>query len=445
MSLPARESLLSTKSCRSGCLLSAITDLALTNSPCNDPASVSPRQGDDVLPTRSPVPASRASHGGRLLALDQLRGFVVVLVVLHHALLAYCTFGHVDRLHYALSTAPIVDARRWIGFDFAVTLNDGFFMPLLFLLSGLFVRDSLARKKPMRFLSGRLLRLGLPFVVAELLVIPLAYYPSFLQAGGAPGFQAFWMQTVTVGPWPSGPPWFITVLLLFDIAATLLRIPPRRNLSVPDGSGVVRPGRCFGVLLVVSLLVYLPSLIVFGPTRWLSVGPVAVQASRILLYAAYFAAGVTLGAGGTGGLRRFGEATALHWAGWAALAFLTSAAFLAIRPLLAAASGGPSGRTELIFGGLALATYCAAASFALLALFLRFGGRPGPFWTSLAANGFVIDLLHYPVVTWVQYALLPFPVGALVKGPITFGIALVTSWVGAVLLRRSSGLARVIP
>jgi fucose 4-O-acetylase-like acetyltransferase len=115
------------------------------------------------------------SSGERLLALDQLRGFVIVLVVLHHAILAYCTFGHIDRVHYVLSTAPIVDAQRWIGFDLAVSLNDGFFMPQLFLLSGLFVRDDLARKKPFGFLRGRLLRLGLPFAVAELTVVPLAY------------------------------------------------------------------------------------------------------------------------------------------------------------------------------------------------------------------------------------------------------------------------------
>lgn len=44
--------------------------------------------------------------------------------------------------------------------------------------------DGLARKKPLCFLRGRLLRLGLPFTVAELTIMPLAYYPSFLQAGG---------------------------------------------------------------------------------------------------------------------------------------------------------------------------------------------------------------------------------------------------------------------
>jgi glucans biosynthesis protein C len=98
------------------------------------------RRNPTTSEARPPAPE------GRLTALDRLRGALVGLVVLHHAVLAYCTFGRVDRIHYHLSTAPIVDPQSWIGFDVLVRLDDAFFMPLLFLLSGLFVRDGLARK-----------------------------------------------------------------------------------------------------------------------------------------------------------------------------------------------------------------------------------------------------------------------------------------------------------
>jgi asparagine N-glycosylation enzyme membrane subunit Stt3 len=181
---------------------------------------------------------------GRFHELDQLRGFVIVLVVLHHAILAYGTLGHIDRAHYALSTAPVVDSQRWFGFDLAIALNDGFFMQLLFFLSGLFVWDSLVRKKALRFLRGRLLRLALPFAVAEVTVVPLAYYPSFLQAGGTPGFRGFWLQTITIGPWPSGPPWFIGILFLFDAAAALVFALPGRAVLSPLSLAVPVPTRC---------------------------------------------------------------------------------------------------------------------------------------------------------------------------------------------------------
>jgi peptidoglycan/LPS O-acetylase OafA/YrhL len=379
-----------------------------------------------------------------LLALDQLRGFVIVLVVLHHAMLAYCTFGHIDRAHYALSTAPIVDAQRWAGFDFAVALNDGFFMPLLFLLSGLFVWGGLARKKPSGFLRGRLLRLALPFAVAELTVVPLAYYPSFLQAGGTLRFSAFWTQTVTMGPWPSGPPWFIAILFLFDAAATLVFVLRRRAVPAAVPRAFPAPTRCFGILLIGSILLYLPLVIAFGPTRWISFGPVAVQVSRVLLYAAYFAAGVALGANGMANIKRLGQAVANRWAGWAVLALLSSVALVGIPPLLAFMSRQLPHWAGAGCLGLALAIYCATACFAWPALFLRFGGRPGPLGTSLAANSFAIYLLHYPVVTWVQYALLSISAGAIVKGMVTLTVALVASWVAAALLRRLPGVARVI-
>ena len=258
------------------------------------------------------MPTYPASRVERLVALDHLRGFIIVLVVLHHAVLAYCTFGHLDHVNYALSTAPIVDRTRWRGFDITVLLNDAFFMPLLLLLSGLFVPATLARKGTGNFLRGRLLRLGLPFTVAELTIVPLAYYPSFLQAGGTPGFGGFWVTTVTVGPWPSGPPWFIAILLLFDVALVLVPGPLLRPLrrAWPD---YPTPGRCFAVLLGGSTILYLPLLLHVGPARWFSFGPVAIQGSRIGLYAAYFVAGAALGAGGNPSLRCFGEAIARRW------------------------------------------------------------------------------------------------------------------------------------
>ena len=112
------------------------------------------------------------------------------------------------------------------GFDVLVMLNDSFFMPLMFVLSGLFVWGGLQRKGVRQFLQDRLLRLGAPFAVAVLTIVPLAYYPSWLQAGGAPGFAAFWTTMVTSGHWPSGPPWFVGVLLAFDgLSALGIRLP----------------------------------------------------------------------------------------------------------------------------------------------------------------------------------------------------------------------------
>ncbi len=392
----------------------------------------------DHPPVASLAPPE-TSAAGRLVALDQLRGYVVVLVVLHHSVLAYCTFGHVNRLHYELSTAPIVDGQHWRALDVVVLLNDGFFMPLLFLLSGLFVRDALVRKGAKAFLSGRLLRLGLPFAVAELTLVPLAYYPSFLQAGGVGGFAEFWATTITTGPWPSGPPWFIGVLLIFDTVAALMT-----GLMRKPGRLCLSPGRCLAVLLAGSALVYLPMLLLVGPWRWFSFGPLAIQGSRVGLYAAYFAAGVALGATGMHGIIRFGEALARQWKEWGLLVILTGAAFVVFGALRAVFLSNLPRWSVLGLYGIVLVTYCGVACSGLAALFLRFGGRERRPWNSLALNSFAIYLMHYPIVTWVQYGLLSVPGSAAVKALTTFAASLAASWAGAALLRRIPGVGRVV-
>ncbi|MGI4810259.1 MAG: acyltransferase family protein [Janthinobacterium lividum] len=366
----------------------------------------------------------------RLVALDHLRGFVVVLVVLHHAVLAYCHFGHTDRYHYVLSTAPVVDAQRWIGFDALVMLNDGFFMPLLFLLSGLFVWRGLQNRGAWAYFGKRALRLGLPFVTAVLTVVPLAYYPSWLQAGGVPGFARFWVEMVTTGPWPSGPPWFLGVLLGFDAIAALafaaLRLRPP-SVSVRALPASPRP---FGLLLLGLALAYLPLLFMFGPSRWISLGPLAVQASRIGLYGASFAAGVVLGA-----TRLDGDAAALvrRWPTWALLTIVAGAVMVGTQA--ARLRYGPTlvGWAWLGAYGLTLTVFCATACIAMPAVFLRFAGRPSRLWDSLVASSFGIYLLHYPVVTWVQFGLLHVPVGAFGKAGVTFAAALLLSWALAAL------------
>jgi peptidoglycan/LPS O-acetylase OafA/YrhL len=77
----------------------------------------------------------------RITALDRARTFITILVVLHHSVVNYTHFGSGDKM-------------RWLGFDLIVLFNDSFFMACMFLISGLFVRDSLARRGPANFIAS---------------------------------------------------------------------------------------------------------------------------------------------------------------------------------------------------------------------------------------------------------------------------------------------------
>jgi peptidoglycan/LPS O-acetylase OafA/YrhL len=350
-------------------------------------------------------------QGNRLIGLDYLRGFVIVLVVLHHAVLAYCRFGHFDTRHYLWSSAPIVDTQRWLGFDIVVLFNDSYFMPLMFLLSGLFVGPSLRRKGRTAYLLDRLRRLGLPFVLAVLTIMPLAYYPSYRMAGSEIGFGAFWVQTVFDGPWPAGPAWFVAVLLGFDVVAVAVQPLLRHH------------GVSFAGLAALSLVAYLPLLIGFGPSHWFAWGPFAIQASRVLLYAAYFFAGVAMG-----------PAARIPGRRPAVLAAGLFAALLAVQICRLHVPGLVPRIAWLVLYGVAFALFCAAAARALLTLFARFQRRFA-IWDSLSANAYGIYLLHYPFVVWGQYALLDADIGAIPKAAGVFTGALGLSWCGSAVLR----------
>ena len=88
----------------------------------------------------------------RNVAFDYLRSFGVLLVLLHHAALAYVTFGFLNPMDPMKTFSPIVDGAKWAGFDRIALFNDTLFMPLLFFVSGLFVWRSLQNRGIAHFL-----------------------------------------------------------------------------------------------------------------------------------------------------------------------------------------------------------------------------------------------------------------------------------------------------
>lgn len=176
----------------------------------------------------------------RMVAFDRARTFITLLVLIHHSVVNYTHFGDGDRM-------------RWLGFDLVVLFNDSFFMACMFLIAGLFVHESISRRGAAGYLRRRAFRLGVPFLISVFVLIPIAYYPTFLRYH-MPGttdfsFFHFWWRTVTVGPWPSGPAWFLWVLLAFDILAVAIWSMGRKIL-VGFGPAIAalreRPATAFG-------------------------------------------------------------------------------------------------------------------------------------------------------------------------------------------------------
>lgn len=385
------------------------------------------------LPSSSLVPQRASAGARRLPAFDYLKIFVIALVVLQHAAMAYCTGGELPYGgSYTNGSAPVVQAGAgWAGFNLAVSWTNGFFMPLMFLLSGLFVRRSLERKGLGVYLADRGLRLGVPLLVGILTIIPLAYYAAYLQGDGHAAFGRFWLHMVGEGPWPSGPLWFVGALLVFDAVLALMLAQTGIGRLVRTLTGWLDrhpPWMWFAWFVALSALVYLPLRLAFGASLWLTAGPFGIQACRIGLYFFFFAAGALVGA------ERLARAFARGWWRWPLLAALMNVAFFALQGV---------DLPEFADGTL-LVLFSTTMALGLLALFVRFGARHTAVGDSLGANAYGIYLLHWPIVLWLQYALFEAPLPTIAKGALVLALGFALAWFASSALRRVPGVARLV-
>jgi hypothetical protein len=248
-------------------------------------------------PATPPVTATSPRYN---VSIGYLRAFITLLVVAHHAALAYHPIAPPPPASLVAQPLiwpafPVVDPQRWSGFGLLTGFNDIFFMALMFFISGIFVWNSLQRKGAGSFLRDRAVRLGLPFIVAAALIAPLAYCPTYLQTGGR-GAAGFWLQWRSLGIGPAGPAWFVWVLLAFDLSGALCLAMPGWGDGLARISSGRRPIVLFALLLCLSASAYVPLAVVFNPFRWSSFGPFSFQTSRGLHYLLYFFLGAGVGA-----------------------------------------------------------------------------------------------------------------------------------------------------
>jgi surface polysaccharide O-acyltransferase-like enzyme len=379
----------------------------------------------------------------RITALDRARTFITLLVVLHHSVLNYTYFGTGDRA-------------QWLGFDLVVLFNDSFFMACMFFISGLFVRDSLARRGAANFLRYRALRLGVPYLISIFILMPIAYYPSFLRYH-LPGttdfnFFHFWWHTLTIGPWPSGPAWFLWVLLALDAIAAVL------SAAVPDALGALgrsissfrkRPIHAFVAFLLFSIVVYLPLRLIFGDAAWFDLQhfPLPIQTSRILLYAGYFFVGVGVGATGLRvGLLAEGGEIAKRWGLWlgSAMIFYGGILFLVYAHHNWVANFNAPPQWWSVAYGLAFALFSAAMTLAVPATFVYAARLKLGWLDALQPSAFGIYLVHYVFIIWLQYAVYDPVWPAFLKFAIVFFGTLSLSWATTLSLRRIPLAARLL-
>jgi len=106
----------------------------------------------------------------RVSYLDNLRAMVMLLGAFAHALLPYTTSG--------FYFYPLHAQHSYLWANYAIYLLHCTMMPTFYLLSGYFANLLIQKKGINYFINERLSRIGIPFIIALLLLIPYHFYCS---------------------------------------------------------------------------------------------------------------------------------------------------------------------------------------------------------------------------------------------------------------------------
>nr|WP_256367323.1 acyltransferase [Acidisphaera sp. S103] len=372
-----------------------------------------------------------------------MRGMVIVTVLAFHSFLAYLGFlgpkpFPFDKSPFEWRAFPIVDSHRWSGFDIFCAWQDVYLMTLMFFLSALFTWSSLSRKGSLKFLIERFTRLGIPYVFALVVLMPIALYPAYRVTAADPSLAAYWQHYRALPFVPNGPMWFLWQLLaLTVITAALYRIAPRfvTFLGRRTASAKTHPSHFFIGLTAASAIVYVPMAMIFTPMNWSNHGILAVQFCRPLHYVVYYLAGLAVGAYGLErGLLAPDGKLARSWATWLGLAVGFQILWMGLSGLaMIDAASHPLLLNVAV--DIAFVLACASGGFFVMGACLRFATRPSPILNNLAGKSFGMYLFHYVFVVWLQYALLGVALFALAKAMIVLAGTLLLAWATTAAMR----------
>jgi hypothetical protein len=358
---------------------------------------------DEDVVLKSTTGIESFSRNERLLFFDNLRTFVIVLVVLVHVAIINGGLGS-EGITPAQPSPATTFVLAWFS-----SVNLAFFMGLLFFIAGHFTPGSLARRGSKGFFTQRLLRLGVPLIFYDLFINPPIVYIRMTTVNGTtPSLGEFLENYLTfVQGIGTGPMWFVSNLLLFSLGYGLFYTLVNRKPQLASTRKEPPGNRSILMFLVFLGIAAFTSRLVF-PVGWQT--PLNIRLPYYWQYLTFYVLGTI--AWRYQWVARWPDSLGRLWF-W--IGFVAALLFPAVVIL-----GGP----QLMGGGLnpaalAFSFWEAAVALGLgLGLLLLFRQRyneQGTLLRAMSASAYAVYIIHVPLILIVQLAMQPFALPAMLN------------------------------
>lgn len=360
----------------------------------------------------------------RLYFLDNLKMFIVVLMIVFH--LAMCYMEYAPEWWYVVDKAHL--SLFFTGF---VVWADMFIMPMMFFVAGYFGLMSLARHGDGKWWKSKLLRIALPWVVGASLFAGPTTYMMFLSQNIPMDFWTFYTTLFIYNPEAGGPGlffshvqyWYLGVLMLmYVLLYGYTKLKPefleRQSVSIPSNL-LLMSVFVFFLINTISLDIITGNddlwshfyyFIVYQPCRILTFPVVFFLGAYAWRHQWFVAGGYRPSlAPWTSGFAIFTLAYPL-WVLFGVFVVGPTLQFVVIKAVL---------HSCLLM----------TAMFGLLAIFQTYFDGTSKLWGELAANSYTMYYCHMQVVFPITYLLLPLDVPSIPKWVITSIIGLIACYI----------------
>ena len=362
------------------------------------------------------------SSSNRLYFLDNLRAFVVLLVIVLHGSMTYMAFAPVWWY--------VLDQQNSLFFTMLVLLIDVPIMPILFFLAGYFALPSLQKRGSTQFLKDKLLRIGIPWIFGALFLAPLSAYMIYYSRQVPMDYLTFWRTDFWGELYQQSVYWFLGILFAFFVLLGLAGMlsPRLRNAT----QKIVLPTWkvYFAFVGLMAAGFFLATL--FYPLDFWTHNYVFVfQPERVPLYIGYFVLGILA----YGWAWFTGEGYKPDPVSWGVACLIFGVAYLGGRIGFGAVL--PTSPALKAINAVLFNAFCFTALMAGVALFRSKVNSTGRFWRSQAENSYGIYYIHPLILYPLAYLLVGIALPLFLKWSVLILATILICWgLSALILRR---------